>query len=170
MSCFLDPDLIDGESPYAPHRHIPLGNAQLESIGQPIQPLELPQIWLFGFFVLSLLSMLLGALIRCCKSRRSNKINWLLVLILLVSLGTDIFCAYHMAMLKSWTSQSGWMENKREEGYYSIGQLLPLVNLAVIVITALEQWRSPCGKRSSDKKHNGRGGYQELNEYPKLNR
>ena len=159
VSCFLDPDLIERASPYAPHRHIPLGNTQLERIGQPIRTLQLPQIWLFGFFVLSLLSMLLGALIRCCKTRsRSNKTKWLVSPIFLVSLATDIFCAHHMRMLKQWTSQSGWMDNKGEEGYYSTGQLLPLVTLAVIVITALEQWRSPCGKRWANKEHNWPGG------------
>lgn len=54
------------------------------------------------------------------------------------------------------------MADKGEEGYYSIGQLLPLVSLASIVIAAVETFDLRCGKRREDKKHKVPKGYQMI--------
>lgn len=160
VSCFLDPDLIDKESPYAPNPQRHLNDAQFELIGRPIKTTKLPQIWLFFFLILALL---LGVLAHVLGRRLlSRPKKWLLGFIFLLSLGTDIFCAYHMLKLRLWTSRSGWMADKGEEGYYSIGQLLPLVSLALIVIAAAETFELRCGKRWEDKKHRVPKGYQMI--------
>ena len=166
VSCFLDPDLIDKESPWARHPQRPLTEVQLADIGRPTMTLKLPQIWLFAFLTFFLcLSGLIDFLALVCKWsgwHRSGPKKWLLGSIILLSLGTDIFCASHMFMLKQWTSQSGWLADKREEGYYSISQLLPLLSLATIVIAILDAFRLGCGRRSKDEKHKGSNGYQMI--------
>lgn len=163
VSCFLDPDLIDRESPWAPKRSLTV--AQLEDIGRPTTTWKLPQIWLFVLLTLFLcFSGSMNFLNLVCK-----RPNWLqssrkksLLGIILLSLGIDIFCAFHMFMLKQWTSQSGWLEDKGEEGYYSIGQLLPLLSLASILIAILDAFTLGCGRRSKDEEHQGPKGYQMI--------
>ncbi len=157
VSCFLDSDLVDKESPYAPSQR-QLNDAQLESIGRPIEIIKLPQNWSFVLLSLSLLS---GVFAQMFLSQIKYKIQKLLLgFIILLSLVTDIFCTCHMFMLKDWTSRSGWMEDRGEEGYYAIGQLLPVVSLALVVIAALEKIEFSCWKRSRDKKYKALEGYQ----------
>ena len=166
VSCFLDPDLINTASPYGPSLQHTLTDHQKTRIGGSKQFLRLPEIGLFIVLVVLLIIAVISHL-PCTRARTKNRKLQLwkapLVAMIFYSLIVNIYCAYHILKLRLWTSRSGWMENKGEEGYYSIGQLLPLLSLATIVITALEEVRCPsCCRRSKNNKRMGPQGYEML--------
>ena len=154
VSCFLDPDLIAYASPYAPST--PLTGDQLNRIGRPVKAHRLPQLYIYLFlsvaFVLGIVAHVYKACSHLILKRQYSKTNrnkWETALfsalwnvIFSVCFATDVFCAWQIYGLGKWARESGWMEDGAEDGFYSIGQLLPIFSLVLIGLALLERFKT----------------------------
>jgi hypothetical protein len=148
-SCFLDPDLIANDNPYSPNRTMQLTDAQLNQIGRPVKSIRLPELWFYGLLALLFLFAILVAsarlLRRCSRSKKqtdSGRPNRCIlsceVVVFLVCLATDIYCAWHINGLRLWASSSGWLKDSSDDEWFSVGQLIPLLALAGFLLLTLD--------------------------------
>ena len=164
VSCFLDPDLAENDSPYAPRRPQPLTDGQLDRIGRPIKNYRRPYIYLFSILAVA---MVVGSFEHIYEYRSRKRpqqsgcaiLGWLYIL--LACLATDVVCALHIGVLKSWTRKSGWMEGGAEDEIYSVGQLLPVFPLALILRAVADKFELS-RKSSKNEKHVGSDVYHRV--------
>lgn len=155
VSCFLDPDFVENESPYATKRQTHLTEVQLNRIGRPVKTHSLPQFWIYVCLVVALVMGIVAHIIEIMRRqrlalnpqkhkyrpRRSIGEGVLWTFIFAICFATNIFCAWHIGSLRTWTRKSGWMEDGDEDGFYSIGQLLPIFSLVIILLSLLERYK-----------------------------
>lgn len=146
-SCFLDPDLENRESPYAPYNPN-ITDLRLDRIGRSVKVKQLPEIW---FYAIIALVFLIGPFVRrYCHFNDpeftyqesmilKRKRRWPGLLLLGACLASFMYSAWHIDQLRRWAKTSGWMKDNSEDEWLTIGQLLPLFALLLVVTSWLER-------------------------------
>ena len=157
VSCFLDPDLIANASPYTQSTH--LTDDQLNRIGRSVEAHRLPQLSIYFFLLAALVSGIVAHVYEACRHhRRRHRAQYHSIqdgktkrrkleiavwfFIFSVCFATNVFCAWQINGLRKWARESGWMEDGAEDGFYSIGQLLPIFSLVLIGLALLERFKT----------------------------
>lgn len=144
-SCFLDPDLILNDSPYASKRLQSMTPAQIDRLGEAWSSLKLPEVSFYIVLVLLFFVGMLAQLWRYVYSHKlkgrpqespSRKKKILYLLPLLFCLAVDISCAIHIVRLRNWVHESKWMKESSpkiaDDGERSIdttGQILAIASM-----------------------------------------
>jgi len=145
VSCFFDPDLIMHENPYAAKRKAKLSLTQIARIGKPIKNYQVPELWLYIFLTLLFVLSSLTHLCTWLRARPQNAdrqtkgITLFTLVVVLLCLATDMFCAWHITRLRAWARLSGWLRDGREDEVFSLGQLMPLFALVSVVFMMMSR-------------------------------